>query len=114
MTQAAKAGVIPGSMLCALNGINIMNLGGTSIHEKAATLGLPLRITFKKPTSVMPPGSENNDCREEIVNRCINLLKDPSRWDLSQQQKRDLCQQQGAKPSEIAASIFLAQYMVKK
>ena len=48
----------------------------------------------------------------DIVNRCVTLLSDPSRWDLSDEQKNDLCKKQGANPAEAAAAIFLVQHNV--
>ena len=48
-SKAAESGVVPGSMVVALNGIDIQNWGHQEISAKAKSLGLPLRVTFRKP-----------------------------------------------------------------
>ena len=75
MSQAARSGVVPGSMLIALNGIDIQNLGAPSIHDKASSLGLPLRVTFRKPESLEAPKNKKDfKVREDVVNNCVKQL----------------------------------------
>eukprot|EP01084_Bolivina_argentea_P190360 327157_1 len=111
MSQAARCGVVPGSVLVSLNGIDIQNLGAPSIHEKASSLGLPLRVTFRKPEQLNAPKNKKDfSVREQIVNQCVKQLKTPQALDMSNEQKGLLCKKLGANPAEIASAIFLANY----
>jgi len=111
MSTAARSGVVPGSMLVALNGIDIQNLGAPSIHDKASSLGLPLRVTFRKPEGLEAPKNKKDfKIREEMVNQCVKELKTPQSLDMSDDQKKAMCKKLGANPAEIASAIFLANY----
>eukprot|EP01084_Bolivina_argentea_P049578 91175_1 len=111
MSQAACSGVVPGSMLVTLNGIDIQNLGAPSIHDKASSLGLPLRVTFRKPESLEAPKNKKDfKIREDIVNKCVKQLKTPQSLDMGEQQKKAMCKKMGANNAEIASAIFLANY----
>ena len=115
LSQSAKAGVVPGSMLIAFNGKDITNMGAPSIHEHAATVGLPLRITFRKPSSLNAPKNKSDfSVREKIVNACVKALKNPQTWDYNDNQKQAMCKKLGANPAEIASAIFLVGYIIEK
>eukprot|EP01084_Bolivina_argentea_P289631 497381_1 len=114
MSQAARSGVVPGSMLVALNGIDIQNLGAPSIHDKASSLGLPLRVTFRKPESLEAPKNKKDfKIREDIVNKCVKELTVPQTLDMSEQQRHALCKRFGANRAEIASAMFLANYTME-
>jgi len=111
LSQAARSGVVPGSMLIALNGIDIQNLGAPSIHDKASSLGLPLRVTFRKPESLEAPKNKKDfKIREDVVNNCVKQLNLPQSLDMDEQQKKAMCKKMGANAAEIASAIFLANY----
>ncbi|ETO27984.1 hypothetical protein RFI_09151 [Reticulomyxa filosa] len=139
-SESARKGVVPGSLLIALNGIDIKDLGAPSIHDKASSCGLPLRITFQKPDGINAPSQpkvylcekyssplllpshvhvfvEHNtqDMKVDpnVVNKCIKLLKDPTSWELSDKQREEMCKKQGANPAEVASAIFLAKHMIE-
>eukprot|EP00485_Elphidium_margaritaceum_P011749 CAMPEP_0202692996 /NCGR_PEP_ID=MMETSP1385-20130828/7228_1 /ASSEMBLY_ACC=CAM_ASM_000861 /TAXON_ID=933848 /ORGANISM="Elphidium margaritaceum" /LENGTH=487 /DNA_ID=CAMNT_0049348615 /DNA_START=29 /DNA_END=1492 /DNA_ORIENTATION=+ len=111
MSQAARLGVVPGSMLIALNGIDIQNLGAPSIHDKAASLGLPLRVTFRKPEQLEAPKNKKDfKIREDVVNNCVKQLRAPASLDMSDEQRNAMCKKLGANFAEIASALFLANY----
>jgi len=113
-SEAAKKGVVPGSVLMALNGIDIKDLGAKRIHEKASSCGLPLRISFRKPEGLNAPSyPKDMSVNPDIVNKCVSLLKDPTNWEMNEKQKEGMCKKQGANPAEVAAAIFLAKYMIE-
>ena len=114
MSQAARSGVVPGSMLIALNGIDIQNLGAPSIHDKASSLGLPLRVTFRKPESLEAPKNKKDfKIREDVVNKCVKQLNMPMNLDSDEKQKKAMCKKMGANAAEIASAIFLANYTME-
>merc|ERR1712228_834557 len=114
MSQAARSGVVPGSMLIALNGIDIQNLGAPSIHDKASSLGLPLRVTFRKPESLEAPKNKKDfKIREDVVNKCVKALNMPQSLDSNEKQKQAMCKKMGANAAEIASAIFLANYTME-
>merc|ERR1711933_285419 len=85
-------GVVPGSMLVALNGIDIQNLGAPSIHDRASSLGLPLRVTFRKPEALDAPKNKKDfSIREDVVNKCVKQLSTPQSLDMSDKQKQAMC-----------------------
>merc|ERR1712154_181327 len=93
LSQAARSGVVPGSMLVALNGIDIQNLG-------APSMGLPLRVTFRKPQGLEAPKNKKDfQIREESVNECVKKLKTPQALDMSEDQKQAICKKMGANPA---------------
>ena len=55
ISEAAAAGVVPGSMVVALNGKNIQDLKPQQIVQKVTSASLPLRITFRKPQGSAAP-----------------------------------------------------------
>ncbi|ETO25941.1 hypothetical protein RFI_11197, partial [Reticulomyxa filosa] len=111
-SQAAIKGVVPGSMLIALNGVDIKDMGAQTIFDKSASCGLPLRITFRRPAGIDVPNNKD-ECNPEVVNKCVALLKDPDNWELNDKQKEDICKKQGANAAEIAAAVFLANYIIE-
>lgn len=114
MSQSARSGVVPGSMLIALNGMDIQNIGAPDIHSRASKFGLPLRVTFCKPSSLQAPKSKQDfSVREDVVNACVAKLKQPQAMDYSPEQKASVCKQSGANEAETASAIFLASYIVE-
>ena len=106
--------VIPGSMIIALNGGDVQNMGAKKIHEKTLKLGLPLRVTFRKPEG-MGDGSKNDQqfaLDEDVIKKCVAALSDPTNWDLSKDQKYAMCKKLGASEAEIHCARFLADQSV--
>ena len=105
---------VPWLDVIALNGIDIQNLGAPSIHDKASSLGLPLRVTFRKPESLEAPKNKKDfKIREDVVNKCVKQLNMPMNLDSDEKQKKAMCKKMGANVAEIASAIFLANYTME-
>merc|ERR1712013_315837 len=80
-------------------------------HQKASSLGLALRVTFRKPQSLgAPKKKEDFAVREKVVNACVKELASPQCLDMSEAQRRAMCTKMGANTAEVASALFLANY----